>query len=253
MHTYLKSFDIKKLAVIIMVLAVAPMVSVSAEDLPQPQMIINKYIKATGGEAAHKAIKNRTMKGAMSIVAMGMSGTMVVTVEGKNSSSVMTLDGFGEFLSGVKEGVAWSSNPMAGDSIMEGDEAAGALRGLDLAEWVNWEKHYASAETVAEEAVGDATAWKVTFTTEGGDTTAHWFDKDSGLIIQSDGPGMGGPATTILSDYRDIGNGVLMAHSNEMETANGAVEITWESIEVNSTIDASTFDVPDSIASLMSE
>ena len=55
----------------------------------------------------------------------------------------------------------------------------------------------------------------------------------------------------MLSDYRDIGNGVLMAHSMDMETANGPVEIKWESIEINTTIDASTFDVPDSIASLM--
>jgi hypothetical protein len=229
------------------VLATTPVV---AEDLPTPEMIVNKYVKATGGADKWKAVKSRTTKGNLMVVAMGMSGTMTSYVEPPNAKSVMALEGFGEFLSGVKDGKAWSSNMMQGDVLLEGAEAKGALRQLDLAEWVNWQAHYPTAETVGEEAVGETACWKVTFTPEEGDTINVWFDKESGLIVQTYGPGMGGPATTTFSDYKDVA-GLKIAHKQSIEGMNGAVEIALESVEVNSKIDPAMFDVPAGIAALM--
>jgi hypothetical protein len=179
-----------------------------------------------------------------------MTGSLSSAVQGDDAKQVMALDGFGEFLSGVKDGKAWSSNMMQGDVLLEGDEAKQALRQLDLAEWVNWQNHYTSAETVGEEAVGDTPAWKVNFTPETGDPVTYWFAKDSGLIIQSYGPGMGGPATTTFKDYKDV-DGLLVAHTQAIEGMNGPVEMTFESIEFNKEIDPTTFDVPETIAALM--
>ncbi len=221
-----------------------------AEDLPTPQMIVNKYVKATGGEDKWKAVKSRSAKGTLNIVAMGMTGSLTSAVEGQNAKQVMAIDGFGEFQSGIKDGKAWSSNPMAGDMLLEGAEAEQAMKQLDLAEWVNWEKHYTSAETVGEEAVGDTPCWKVTFTPAAGEAVNYWFAKDSGLIIQSYGPNVGGPATTTYKDYKDV-NGLLVAHTQSIEGMNGPVEMTFESLEFNGTIDPATFDVPASIAALM--
>lgn len=237
-------------ALVALALTVLPAVSASAEDLPSPQNIINKYIKATGGEAAYKAIKNRTIIGNLLIVAMGMSGNMTNYVEPPNAKSIMEIEGFGEFLSGIKDGVVWSSSMMGGDQVLEGAEAKSALRQADMQEWLNWQNYYASAETVGEEAVGDAAAWKVAFTPEEGEAVTYWFDKDSGLILQSFGPGLGGPATTKYEDYREVG-GVLVAHGIFMQGVNGPIEITYETIEVNTSIDASMFDVPETIVALM--
>ncbi len=235
------------LAVGLGVFAAGPAMS---EDLPTPQMIVNKYVKATGGEEKWKAVTSRSAKGKLNVVSMGMTGSLTSSVQGNNAKQVMALDGFGEFLSGIKDGKAWSSNMMQGDVLLEGDEAKAALRQLDLAEWVNWEKHYKSAETVGEEAVGDTPAWKVTFTPEAGEQQTFWFAKDSGLILQSYGPGMGGPATTTYKDYKDV-NGLLVAHTQAIEGMNGPVEMTFESIEFNKEIDPTTFDVPETIAALM--
>ena len=221
-----------------------------AEDNPTPQAVIDKYVKATGGADKWKAVKSRSAKGTLNVVAMGMTGSLSSAVQGDDAKQVMALDGFGEFLSGVKDGKPWSSNMMQGDVLLEGDEAKQALRQLDLAEWVNWQNHYKSAETVGEEAVGDTPAWKVNFTPETGDPVTYWFAKDSGLIIQSYGPGMGGPATTTFKDYKDV-NGLLVAHTQAIEGMNGPVEMTFESIEFNKEIDPTTFDVPETIAALM--
>ena len=232
-------------------LAIFPMAFSAAEDLPSAQTIVDNYIKAIGGKDAVEGIKSTVQKGNLMIVAMGMSGTMTSYVALPNAKSIMALDGFGEFLSGIKDGTPWSSNMMAGDQVLEGAEAKGAKQQADPQMWLHWQEYYASAETVGEEAVGDAAAYKVLFTPEEGETMTYWFDKESGLIIQSVGPGMGGLTTNTIEDYKDVG-GVLVAHKIISEGAQGGVEITLESVEHNVDIDASVFDVPESIAALMS-
>lgn len=232
-------------------LAIFPMAFIAAEDLPGAQTVVDNYIKAIGGKDAVAGIESTVAKGNLMIVAMGMTGTMTNYTALPNAKSIMALDGFGEFLSGIKDGTPWSSNMMAGDQVLKGAEAKGAMLQADPQMWLHWQEYYATGETVAEEAVGDATTYKVVFTPEEGETMTYWFDTESGLIIQSVGPGLGGPATNTISDYRDV-SGVLVAHSISSEGAQGAIEITFESIEHNVEIDASVFDVPEAIATLMS-
>lgn len=247
-----RKLALSMLAVAMVVSAFAS-VPAAAEDLPTPQMIINKYVKATGGEDAWKNLHSRVMKGNLMVVAMGMSGTMEMYVEPPNARQVMSLEGFGEFVSGINDGVAWSSNMMQGDQILTGAQAEDMKRQADLQFWLHWEKYYPNAETVGEEAVGDATAWKVTFTPEEGAPISQWFDKDSGLLIQSEGPGMGGgPATTTFKDYKEV-DGLKFAHTQSIEGGQGPVEITFTEITVNKDIDDSVFEMPDAIKALMTE
>lgn len=222
-----------------------------AEDNPTPQMIVNKYVKATGGADAWKAVKSRSSKGNINVVAMGMTGTMTQYVQGNNAKSIMALEGFGEFLSGIKDGKVWSSNMMQGDTVLEGAEAEAAKQQFDVQQWLHWEQYYPKAETVGEEAVGDKACWKVVFTPAAGEPVTNWYDKESGLLVQSVGPGMGGgPATTTFKDYKAEG-GLTVAHGMAIEGANGPVEITFESIEFNKDIDAANFEVPAGIAALL--
>ncbi len=239
-------------ALAVCALALLPLSMASAQDLPSAQSIVDKYVAAIGGKDTVAGIKNMVTKGNIMIVAMGMSATSTTHVELPNAKAVMSIEGFGEFLSGIKDGTPWSSNMMEGDKLLEGAEAKASMAQSDPQMWLNWKTYYASAETVAEEAVGEATALKVAFTPEEGQAMNYWFDKESGLIIQSEGPGLGGGiSTNTLGDYKDVG-GVLVAHAITSEGGQGAIEITMESIEHNATIDSSVFDVPETIAALMS-
>lgn len=239
---------IKKVGLLALALAILPMGFATAD--PSAQDLVDKYIEATGGADAYKAIKNSVTKSNMLIVAMGMSATMTISTEGDNSKTVMAIDGFGEFLSGIKDGVPWSSNMMAGDQVLTGAEAMAAKQQADPQMWLNWKNYFASAETAGEEAVGDAAAWKVVFTPEEGAATTYWFDKDSGLIIQSEGGGPAGPSLNVLSDYRDAGD-IKIPYAIASEGAQGAIEITVDSVEHNTTIDPSVYDVPEAIATMM--
>ncbi len=240
----------KPIGLLAFALAIYPIAFGTAEDLPGPQKIVDNHVKAIGGKDALAGVKSSIQKGNLMIVAMGMSGTLTSYVALPNAKSIMALDGFGEFLSGIKDGTPWSSNMMEGDQVLDGVEAQNALQQADPQMWLHWQDYYPSAETVGEEAVGDATAYKVVFTPEEGEARTYWFDKESGLNIQSISAGPGGPSTITIEDYRDVG-GVLVAHKNIIEGAQGAVEITFESIEYNAEIDPSIFDVPEAIAALM--
>ena len=238
----------KKVGLVALALAILPMGLASAQ--PSGEEVIAKYVEATGGAAAYKGIKNSVTKSSIMIVAMGMSATSTAYVDGNNAKSVMAIDGFGEFLSGIKDGVPWSSNMMAGDEVLTGAAAKQAIAGSDPQLWLNWKNYYASAENAGEETVGDAAAWKVVLSPAEGDSITYWFAKDSGLIVQSEGPGLGGPALNVMSDYQASG-GVSSPRKIVSEGANGAVEITVDSVENNTSIDAGVFDVPEAIATLM--
>jgi hypothetical protein len=221
-----------------------------AADMPTPKDIVNKYIEATGGKAKWEGLKSRTAKGTLNVVAMGMTGTLTQYAQGDNAKMIMALDGFGEFLNGVKDGKVWSSNMMAGDTLVEGAEAEAAKQQFDLQQWLHWEKYYPTAETVAEEAVGDKTAWKVVFTPAEGEAVTHWFDKESGLLIQTLGNQMGGPATITYQDYKEV-NGVTVPFGQAIEGSNGPIEMKFDTIEFNADIDPANFEVPAGIAALL--
>lgn len=221
-----------------------------AADAPTPKEIVDKYVEATGGKAKWEGLKSRTAKGSLNVVNMGMTGSLTQYVQGDDAKMVMALDGFGEFLNGMKDGKVWSSSMMTGDLLVEGAEAEAAKQQFDLQQWLHWEKYYPAAETVGEEAVGDKTAYKVLFTPAEGEAVTHWFDKESGLLIQTFGPGMGGPSTTTYKDYKEV-NGLTVAFAQAIEGANGPIEMTFETIELNTDIDPANFEVPAAIAALM--
>lgn len=240
----------KKLGLVAAALALSVSGLAVAADSPTPKDIVAKYIEATGGKAKWEGVKSRSSKGSLNVVAMGMTGSLTQYVQGDDAKMIMALDGFGEFLNGMKDGKVWSSSMMTGDMLVEGAEAEAAKQQFDLQQWLNWEKYYPKAETVGEEAVGDKTAWKVLFTPAEGEAVTHWFDKESGLLIQTFGPGMGGPSTTTYKDYKEV-NGLTVPFAQAIEGANGPIEMTFETIEFNTDIDPANFEVPAAIAALM--
>lgn len=237
---------IGSVAVLAIFLASPSSISAIAQDLPTPQTIVDKYVEAIGGEAAYKAVKNRVMKGDIHAVHLDFWGTITSYVEPPNAKRIIAFDAAGTTIEGVYEGVAWS-----GGRLVRGWLGKVAVHQADLQQWLNWRSYYASAETVGEEAIGDATALKVVFTSEEGDTMTHWFGKESGLLIQSLGPYIGGPAIVTMTDYKGVG-GVLVAHKILSEGAAGPIEITFTTIEHNTEIEPSMFAVPESMAAQMS-
>ena len=69
-----------------------------AETLPKGEEILDKYLEATGGKAAHEKCKNRVEKGTLEIVGTDVKGELIVyTATPNKMRSVIKLPGFGKY------------------------------------------------------------------------------------------------------------------------------------------------------------
>jgi len=229
-------------------LAFTPIGIAQAADITA-EKIFDNYIEAIGGKAAVAAIKNRVAKGEFAIVDMGMTASMESYSEPPNAVTNVEIPGFGEFKNGIKDGLAWSVNPMEGNSILDGDKKTAALRNAALNEFLDWKNWYDKAECVGVEDVDGTECYKVELTDKTGENSTLFFNKEDGLLVQRIAPGQqGGMDTITVSDYKDVG-GVLFAHKIHTEGMM-TIDITFSSVEHNVAIPPETFDLPDEIEAL---
>jgi hypothetical protein len=216
---------------------------------PSAQEVIDKYIEATGGKDAISAQKNQVRKGQFNLVDMGMAAGLEMYNAPPNFKNRINIEGMGEVTQGITGDVVWQVHFMEGDSILEGDAAQGVRQQAEFEPLLNWSKYYDSAEYDGEEDGNH----KLKLVAKGsGSESTMYFSKDSGLLVKSDGMGLdGSPATTMFSEYKDIGGGVKAAH--KMEIAGGmTVEMTFETIEVDACcMPEDTFALPESITALL--
>lgn len=217
---------------------------------PSAQEVIDKYIEATGGKDAISAQKSQVRKGEFNLVDMGMAAGLEMYNAPPNFKNRISIEGMGEVTQGITGDTVWQLHFMEGDSILEGDAAGQIRQQAEFEPLLNWSKYYDSADYDGEEDGSH----KIKLVAKGtGAESTMYFNADSGLLVKSDGMGLdGSPATTVYSDYKDIGGGVKAAH--KMEIAGGmTVEMTFASIEINVDVPEETFALPDSIKALLPE
>ena len=232
-----------------MVLGLALMTSFGAQA-DDVQALIDKYVEATGGEEAHKAIKNRTQKGVFSIIDMGMSADMETYSAPPNFLNVVSVEGMGEVRNGISGDTVWEMHFMNGDSILDGGRANDVRQQAALNPWEDWKKWYSSAKVVGEDDLDGEATVKVEFSKDEGDPTTIFFSKDSGLIVgqESVDPSSGMAALQKISEYKEV-DGVKLPHKIAIEGMMN-IEISILETKHNQDIPSGTFDVPEAIAAL---
>jgi hypothetical protein len=129
---------------------------VSAGELPKAEELLDKFAAATGSKEAYKKLKNRVLKGTISVE--GLSGT-VTTYQAHPGKIYSAIELAGLTLEeGVNNGVAWSKDPLFGAKLVSGTAGAAAVQAADLLHDVNWRKYFPKVETIGEEKVED-TPW----------------------------------------------------------------------------------------------
>lgn len=218
-----------------------------AADLPSGEEVIAKYLEAIGGKEKVTSFKTRVMKGTFNLVDMGMEAGITMYMAPPNFLSVVELPGMGTALQGVTDGKAWQSIEAMGQiGFVEGAQAAAMMRQAEMEVLANWDKHFKSAETVGEEKVGEVDCIKVELTPNEGPAETYYFDKETGLLVQTVAMQQGMEAISEIGDYKEV-DGVKMPHS--IKTGGMmTVEITIDSIENDAEISADQFTVPEAVA-----
>ncbi|MHC4592675.1 MAG: hypothetical protein ACYS8L_08285, partial [Planctomycetota bacterium] len=225
----------------------------SSEGWPAGSEVIDAYFEAIGGRDALRKLKNRVTKGSLRLWEDAPAGSFE-TYQEPPGNSYMKVQ-FGErrarevWTSGD---VAWAKRGRRGMRVLEGSRKAAALRSASLDPLLDWEDYYGSAETAAVESVGDAACYRVVLTPPQGSPLTCWFDRGSGLLVQTrqlDEESFS-TQTRQYSDYREV-DGVLVPQTVE-DTQWGLAQRV-ESVEHDAELPGGIFDLPEEVVRALAE
>jgi zinc protease len=226
---------------------VKPVASPSA-DLPTAKEVVDRYVKAIGGREAVLKAKTRQQTGTMELSQMGLKGTFESFARSDDRSYTrVSLDGVGDILDAYDGATAWSSNPMQGSRVKAGKELEQWKRGSSFTREANLDKVYGKLTVRGIEKVGEKDAYVVVGSTDGLPDDILYFDKETGLLVRSDGIALapeGQQATTsFYDDYREV-NGVKTPFKVRTKTPAFEISMTVMEMKYDVVIDDSKFKRP---------
>ncbi len=221
------------------------------------EQIMERYIEATVGRAAYEKLSSR--HSVMSIEFQGMGLALDVEVFQKRPNlfySRASSDATGDVERGTDGTTFWEMSTMGGPRILEGTEAADALREATFDQLVDWKTLYKSAEYVGSDTVDGVFCHKVLLTPEQGSSQTLFFDAQTGLVVQLESvvehPMGEIPIVVKMSDYREV-DGIKVPFVSEIQVMGQSRLITQKVYEHNVEMDDSLFVIPADIQALMTD
>ena len=238
--------SVKALALILSLAVFAPLAQAqTAEE------VVARGLEAIGGADAYMALDTLVLRGTLSMPMMGgempfvtyqkRPGKMRYDIEIQGMTLVQATDGV----------VAWGINPFMGaaDPIeLPPDQAKVFIRQSDFdGQYMNFAERGIELELVGTENIDGRDYYLVRMVwTDDGMTIDNYFDVETYLLTYMKFVESGMEITTKVSDYRDIGNGVLISYLIEQTGGmNGDMTIIVEEAEVNVPVDDALFALPE--------
>jgi hypothetical protein len=220
---------------------------------PKADVILDRYVEATGGRAAYQKIHNEVASGTMEFVGKNVKATITsYKAEGGKSYNEVEIPGAGKIEQGTDGQVAWESSALQGPRIKQGEERAAAFREADLSG--DWRKLYKKVELAGEEDVDGAACYKVILTPDEGKPETRYYDKKTHLLVKASKivkTAMGEiPADITLSDYKAV-DGILSATKVRQSAIGQTFLITINSIQYNVEMPKNRFDLPGDVKTLL--
>lgn len=225
------------------------------EPLPPAEKILDRYIEATGGRAAHEKVKSAIITMKMSMPAQGMTmGITSYVVNPNKSYALVEVPGVGNMEEGSDGVVAWSKNPMMGPHVKEGEEKEIAFRSNALDKDLKWRQYYTKAETVGADSIDGKPVYKVVMTPKVGNPETRYYDKASGLMVRMETTQktpMGEiPSQMSFADYKKFDE-ILGPTKMNVKAGPQEMEMSIEKIQFNADIPPDKFKVPADVQALI--
>jgi len=224
---------------------------VGLENLPKGDALMDKFVEITGGAEAFKKIKSMEMKGTYEMMGINASITMY-RMSPNLLLSVIDIPGMDKMLTGFDGANAWTYSAIMGPAILSDAAAEDIIEEATLNE--SWRDKYTAATTKGTDLVEDAVCYKVELTRKKGAPHTVYFSKDTGLMVKqesvSDSPMGKVPATSMIKDYRKVGD-VTLPFKTVANQMGQTVTIAFTEVKVNVDIPKSKFDPPKEVAELL--
>ncbi len=221
----------------------------SQSDLPSAESILDRYVEVTGGAAAYKSRTSEVASGTFAIVAAGLTGQLQGFLKPGMHHLIIELPGVGRIESGVKDGVAWASDPFAGPRILEGFQAELTIASARPGAAAHWREQYSAVETTGIEDVNGESAYRVVHSLAKGGSVRGFYSVDSGRLLKLAFTAEV-PVEQFLEEYKEV-EGILTPTRVVQMAAGQRIVMTFTSLEANVEIPAERFDPPESVQALL--
>jgi len=228
----------------------------AAAQLPTAEAVLTRYVEATGGAEAYRAVKTQSARGSLEFKGMGLKANIrTFSALPNNGLTIMELAGMGEIRSGVRDGLAWELSPMQGARILEGAEKQMALRMTRLDAPIRWRELFKEVKVEAEEEIDGRRCYRlVAIPAAEGKPEISWYDAETGLLLKSQltmvSPMGEIPLETRMDDYRSAGP-FKVPYKITQKAGPQQIDTVMEEVQWNVELPAAQFDLPADIEALV--
>lgn len=225
-----------------------------AQKLPTAREIVDRFVKASGGEAALQAIKSMRVKGTFSIVGQSLGGDLEMMSARPNKLLMrVSIPAIGTVEEGFDGKIGWSINPLEGPSLVMDRQLS---ERADEA-WFDAELHkddfVKEMSVVGRESLDKRDVYRVKVVTLRGNEQFELYDVDNGLQVaveaSRDTPLGIVPSVVLMKEYQKFG-AVLMPTKVVQRVLGQEHVFAFASYEFDS-VPANTFDLPPTIKALI--
>ena len=238
-------------------------------NLPEAETLLDRNVEATGGAAAHRAVKARKRTGKLAVDMAGHQfEAQAVEHALAPASTHRLLDGAAFSQVTVTDGRhAWEWRPQTrnhgetGETesttrLLEGADKERVLEKARLHAALDWREIYESVHTAGEGEVSGRAAYEVRAKTKSGEEFSLFYDQENGRLVKRtrtvDFHSMGATRMEIfLEDYTCIGEiwepMIVRVVLDSANFGKGTQIWTYSKIEHNVKIPTSMFELPEEL------
>ena len=218
--------------------------SAAKPNLPTAEVILDKYLAATGGADAFHKIKTRIEKG--TIDAMGEKYPVEIYSEGPDKRVSISHPSFGESVTAFNGQTGWLGSPR-GAHPMGTLENEAARMDAQLYFPARARELFQQFNVLPGETVGGHATYLVTAKGAGLPPVKLYFDQQSGLLLRqvryAETPLGRNPTQVDYVDYRET-DGVKIPYQWTLTRTNGSFTIQIQTVQQNAAIDEKLFVMP---------
>ncbi|HUF24687.1 MAG TPA: hypothetical protein VMN81_11200 [Vicinamibacterales bacterium] len=226
----------------------APSVSADA------RAIVDRHLAAIGGANSLEGVASMRAAGTLAMPAQGITGTVEIAAARPNKTLLKaTIEGIGTLESGFDGVHGWTIDPIMGPSLLTGKQLDQAKFDSVFESTFLDASRYASLTAAGIETFDGRKAHRVNAVNALGDTSAEYFDVETGLhagSVSTRDTAMGPvEVTSIMRDYRTSGT-ALQPHQLVQKMMGVEQVLTLDRIEFNS-VGADAFAMPPAVRALV--
>jgi hypothetical protein len=216
--------------------------------------VIEASIVALGGRDKLNKVKSMSQKGTIAIPMAGIEGSISLNIMVPNKLLMeLNIPMMGQTLTGLNDGVAWSTDAMNGPQILPEDQAKESFKQADLHSVVNYKKLHPTIEYVGEVEFDGQSAHKIRLVDKEESETFDYYSTKTHLQIGSETEAatpMGNiKAVTVMREYKELG-AYMTPTIVEQQAGATTILFTFTDVEFNK-VEESVFELPAAIKSLI--